>query len=179
MFNTTSKNISAAQISQKKYYDIRHSRNFKFAKNDIVIKFLPRNSQRKGGKLDDKFSGPYVIDEITDLGIARLRTLKGKVLKKGVPIKQLQKYNKKEDDENYLNTSSTCSDIEMEDKPRKRRRILSDSESSNSDIDVVSEKRNVRDIDSSTTNQNNKEEELTPSVKQSVTPRNRLEGHCL
>ena len=84
-----------AQVSQKKYYDIRHSRNFKFTKNDIVIKFLPRNSQRKGGKLDDKFSGPYVIGEITDLGIVRLRMLKGKVLKKGVPIKQLQKYNEK------------------------------------------------------------------------------------
>ena len=95
VFNTTSQNISMAQVSQKKYYHIQHLRNFKFAKNDIVIKFLPRNSQRKGGKLDNKFSGPYVIDEITDLGIARLCTLKGKVLKKGVPIKQLQKYNKK------------------------------------------------------------------------------------
>ena len=79
VFNTTSQNISTAQVSQKKYYDIRHSRNFKFAKNDIIIKFLPRNSQRKGGKLDDKFSGPYVIDEITDLGIPRPHTLKGRV----------------------------------------------------------------------------------------------------
>ena len=68
-----------AQVSQKKCYDIRHSRNFKFTKNDTVIKFLPRNSQRKGGKLEDKFSGPYVIDKITDLGIARLRTRKGKI----------------------------------------------------------------------------------------------------
>ena len=100
VFNTTSQNISTAQVSQKKYYDIRHSRNFKFAKNDIVIKFLPRNSERKGGKLEDKFSGPYVIDEITDLGIARLGTFKGKVLKKGVPIKQLQKYNKEDDEGN-------------------------------------------------------------------------------
>ena len=118
VFNTTSQNISMAQVSQKKYYDIRHSRNFKFAKNDIVIKFLPRNSQRKGGKLDDKFSGPYVIDEIMDLGIARLHTLKGKVFKKGVPIKQLQKNNKKDDEGNYSNTSS---ETENEDQPRKRR----------------------------------------------------------
>ena len=118
VFNTTSQNISTAQVSQKKYYDIRHSRNFKFAKNDIVIKFLPRNSERKGGKLEDKFSGPYVIDEITDLGIARLCTFKGKVLKKGVPIKQLQKYNKEDDEGNYSNTSS---DTENEDQQRKRR----------------------------------------------------------
>ena len=129
VFNTTSQNISTAQVSQKKYYDIRHLRNFKFAKNDIVIKFLPRNSERKGGKLEDKFSGPYVIDEITDLGIARLRTFKGKVLKKGVPIKQLQKYNKEDDKGNYSNTSS---DTENEDQQRKRRRVSPDSESSKS-----------------------------------------------
>ena len=47
VFNTTSQNISTAQVSQKKYYDIRDSRNFKFTKNNVVIKFLPRNSQRK------------------------------------------------------------------------------------------------------------------------------------
>ena len=121
VFNITSQNISMAQVSQKKYYDIRHSRNFKFAKNDIVIKFLPRNSQRKGEKLEDKFSGPYVIDEIMDLGIARLHTLKGKVFKKGVPIKQLQKYNKKDDEGNYSNTSS---DTENEDQPRKKKMTI-------------------------------------------------------
>ena len=146
VFNTTSQNISMAQVSQKKYYDIRHSRNFKFAKNDIMIKFLPRNSERKGGKLEDKFSGPYVIDEITDLVIARLRMFKGKVLKKGVPIKQLQKYNKEDDKGNYSNTSS---DTENEDQQRKRRRVSPDSESSKSLTPAKQDQ---------------------PSVKQSVTP---------
>ena len=94
-----------------------------------MIKFLPRNSERKGGKLEDKFSGPYVIDKIMDLGIARLRTFKGKVLKKGVPIKQLQKYNKEDDEGNYSNTSS---DTENEDQQRKRRQVSPDSESSKS-----------------------------------------------
>ena len=165
VFNTTSKNISTAQLSQKKYYDIRHSRNFKFAKYDIVIKFLPRNSQRKGGKLDDKFSGPYVIDKITDLGIARLRMLKGKVFKKGVPIKQLQKYNKKDNEGNYSNTSS---ETEKEDQPRKRRRLSSDAESSMSNVDVMS--GSVHHMDSNTTSKNHKKQEATLSVKQSVTP---------
>ena len=116
MIDMTSQNISTSQLQQKKYYDIRHSRNFKFAKNDTVIKFLPRNSQRKGRKLGDKFSGPYLIDEITNLGIARLQMSKGKILKKGVPIKQLQKYNKPDDDENY---SSTSNGIEKEEQPKK------------------------------------------------------------
>ena len=160
VFNTTSQNISMAQVSQKKYYDIRHSRNFKFAKNDIVIKFLPRNSERKGGKLEDKFSGPYVIDKITDLGIARLRTFKGKVLKKGVPIKQLQKYNKEDDKGNYSNTSS---DTENEDQQRKRRRVSPDSESSKS---VTPTKQDQPSVKQSVT----PVKQDQPSVKQSVTP---------
>ena len=160
VFNTTSQNISMAQVSQKKYYDIRHSRNFKFAKNDIVIKFLPRNSERKGGKLEDKFSGPYVIDEITDLGIARLCTFKGKVLKKGVPIKQLQKYNKEDDEGNYSNTSS---DTENEDQQRKRRRVSPNSESSKSVTPAKQDQPSVKQSVTPT-------KQDQPSVKQSVTP---------
>ena len=162
MFDTTSQNISTAQLQQKKYYDIRHSRNFKFAKNDTVIKFLPRNSQRKGGKLDDKFTGPYIIDEITVLGIARLRT------QKGVPIKQLQKYNKPDDDDNYSNTSN---EIEKEEQPKKRRRIFIDSESSNSDVDVttVSPSPPVNHKHSITDRKTEEKQEVGPSVKQPVT----------
>ena len=155
-------------MQQKKYYDIRHSRNFKFAKNDTVIKFLPRNSQRKVGKLDDKFTGPYIIDKITDLGIARLRTPKGKILKKGVPIKQLQKYNKPDDDDNYSNTSN---EIEKEEQPKKRGRIFIDSESSNSDVDVmtVSPSPHVNHKCSITDRKTEEKQEVGPSVKQPVT----------
>ena len=168
MFDMTSQNISTAQLQQKKYYDIRHSRNFKFAKNDTVIKFLPRNSQKKGGKLDDKFTWPYIIDEITDLGIARLCTPKGKILKKGVPIKQLQKYNKLDDDDNY---SSTSNEIEKEEQPKKRRWILIDSEMSNSDVDVmtVSPSPHVNHKCSITDRKTEEKQEVRPSVKQPVT----------
>ena len=122
---------------------------------------------KKGWKLDDKFSGPYVIDEIMDLGIARLRMLKGKVLKKGVPIKQLQKYNKKNDEGNY---SNTYSDTEKEDQPRKRRRVSSDSESSTSNVDVMLGSVSVHHVDSNTMSETHKKQEATLSVKQSVTP---------
>ena len=123
-----------------------------------MIKFLPRHSQRKGGKLEDKFSGPYVIDEITDLGIARLRTLKGKVLKKGVPIKQLQKYNKKDDDGNYSNTSS---DTESEDQPEKKRQLSSSPVKS--DVDDVDSNKNSKTPASV-------KQSVNASVKQSVNP---------
>ena len=126
---------------------------------------MPRNSQRKGGKLDDKFSGPYVIDKITDLGIMRLRMLKGKVFKKGIPTKQLQKYNKKDDKGNYSNTSS---ETENEDQPRKRRRLSSDAESSTSNVDVML--GTVHHVDSNTMSEKHKKQEATLSVIQSVTP---------
>ena len=142
-------------------------RNFKFAKNDTVIKFLPRNSQRKGGKLDDKFSGPYIIDEIIDLGIARLQMPKGKILKKGVPIKQLQKYNKPDDDDNY---SSMSNEIEKEEQPPQKRWIFIDSEMSNSDVDVttVSPSPHVNHKCSITDRKTEEKQEARPSVKQPV-----------
>ena len=93
-----------------------------------------------------------------DLGIKRLCTLKGKVLKNGVPIKQLQKYNKKDDDGNYSNTSS---DIEKEDQPRKRRRISSDSGSSMSNVDVMSGSVSVHHMDSNTMSETHKKQDVT------------------
>ena len=125
---------------------------------------MPRNSQRKGGKLDNKFSGPYVIDKIMDLGIARLYMLKGKVFKKGVPIKQLQKYNKKDDKGNYSNTSS---ETEKEDQPRKRRQLSLDAENSTSNVDVMP--GSVHHVDSNTTSEKHEKQEATLSVKQCVT----------
>ena len=110
--------------------------------------------------MEDKFSGPYVIDEIMDLGIARLHTFKGKVFKKGVPIKQLQKYNKEDDEGNYSNTSS---DTENEDQQRKRRRVSPDSESRKS---VTPAKQDQPSVKQSVT----PAKQDQPSVKQSVTP---------
>ena len=76
---TTSKNISPALFHQKKY-DIQHSRNFKFVKIDKITKFLPETHSEREESWDPT------------LGIARLHTPKGKLLKQGVPIKKLQKY---------------------------------------------------------------------------------------
>ena len=103
--------------------------------------------------------GPYVIDEITDLAIARLCTFKGKVFKKGVPIKQLQKYNKEDDEGNYSNMSS---DTENEDQQRERRRVSPDSERSKS---VTPAKQDQPSVKQSVT----LAKQDQPSVKQSVT----------
>ena len=95
MYDDATENISAVQVKMKKYYDIHHSRDFKYSVGDRVLKRECKNLQRKGGKYDIKFSGPYTIQEITDLGLVCLKTDKGKLLAKRVPIKHLQKYNEK------------------------------------------------------------------------------------
>ena len=102
------------------------------------------------------------------MGIARLRMPKGKILKKGVPIKQLQKYNKPNDDDNY---SSMSNEIEKEEQPKKRRQIFIDSEMSNSDVDVmtVSPSPCVNHKHSITDKKTEEKQEAGPSVKQPVT----------
>ena len=127
MYNYASKNISSVQIRMKKYYDMRHLRNFSLKKGDKVLKILCKNLERKGGKKEKKFSSPYIVVDISDLGVATLRTVRGCVLKRGVPIKQLQKFNKggtkyngeKEDDD---------SDESTEVKPQLKRRLFPDDD---------------------------------------------------
>ena len=58
---------------------------------------------------------------------------KGKILKKGGPIK-LQKYNRPDDDDNY---TSMCNELEKEEQPKKRRQIFIDSEMSDGDVEVI------------------------------------------
>ena len=134
MYNYASNNISSVQIRMKKYYDMRHLRNFSLKKGDKVLKILCKNLERKGGKKEEKFSGPYIVVDISDLGVATLRTVRGCVLKRWVPIKQLQKFNEggtkyngeKEDDD---------SDESTEVKPLLKRRWLFQHDDGGSDME--------------------------------------------
>ena len=48
--------------------------------------------ERKGGKLEDAYMGPYVIHSSVGKGVYTLRTMKGKVLKKKCNVKRLKVY---------------------------------------------------------------------------------------
>ncbi|XP_064397442.1 uncharacterized protein LOC135344196 isoform X2 [Halichondria panicea] len=59
------------------------------------IKVLVENTQqkeRKGGKLENKYSGPYIIKTSDGKGVFTLKDLDGKVLKKKCNIKRLKAY---------------------------------------------------------------------------------------
>ena len=54
-------NILQAQQKQKELYDRKHAKPELFAKGQLVLKKDFTRKKRKGGKLDSKFLGPYVI----------------------------------------------------------------------------------------------------------------------
>jgi len=65
-------NINKAQERQKKSYDAKHQ-PLKFKEGDVVLLRNMRNEARKGGKLQQPWSGPYTISKVLPKGLYRLR----------------------------------------------------------------------------------------------------------
>ena len=128
MYEDASNNILVSQVWMKKYYDIRHSRNFEFQVGDKVLKMVCKNIGRKGGKQEPKFTGPYEIISISELGVARLKTERGCNLKTGVLIRQLQKYNhnEKNTERDMLGADSDENEMENMKPPIKRHKLFPD-----------------------------------------------------
>ena len=92
VFPEVGKNIQQAQAHQKRNYDRRHAAA-KFEIGQLVVKKNMKNKHRMGGKLDEKWLGPYVICGVTDYGNYKLQCHKTKViLKQQVPVVQLKAY---------------------------------------------------------------------------------------
>ena len=60
LFEATGLNISLAQREQKELYDRKHNPN-ELQVGTTVLTENTRQKQRKGGKLDDRWLGPYSI----------------------------------------------------------------------------------------------------------------------
>ena len=87
-------NIEKAQSRQKKAYNSRKNYVSDININDLVMRKLQKNVQRKGGKLEKKFAGPYKVVAKTVKGDCQLEDAKGKVLKTRFPINQLKNTSK-------------------------------------------------------------------------------------
>ena len=90
-------NIKKVQSRQKKAYDRRKNYVSDININDMVMRKLQKTVQRKGGKLEKKFAGPYKVVAKTVKGNCQLEDAKGKVPKTWFPINQLKKYLKRGD----------------------------------------------------------------------------------
>ena len=82
----TSLNISESQRKQKKVYDRKHQSTI-LSVNTMVLMKNSCQKQRKGGKMDDRYTGPYFINRHVGKGVYELRNAHDKILKKKVNIK--------------------------------------------------------------------------------------------
>ena len=85
-----SKNIEEAQEKQKEHYDRKRSPET-FADGTEVLVENTAQKQRKGGKLTDKWLGPYIINRHISKGLYELRIKSGKALKK-VNVNRLKRF---------------------------------------------------------------------------------------
>ncbi len=61
--------------------------------------------ERKGGKLEDAFIGPYYINKAVGKGIYQLRNRNGNVLKRKINIARLKPYMKRKNDESVVKSA--------------------------------------------------------------------------
>ena len=69
-------NITKAQQRQKRNYDKRHDAEPLKPGEKVLLKNM-KNSHRMGGKLEERWVGPYEIEELVKKGVYRLRNMKG------------------------------------------------------------------------------------------------------
>ena len=85
-----------AQQYQKETYDRKHLPR----ELDLGMEVLIENTaqkERKGGKLQDAFLGPYIIHESLGKGIYKVKNKNGVILKKKVDIARLKMYKERDD----------------------------------------------------------------------------------
>ena len=70
------KNIRAAQIKQKNHYDRKHGAQSFSIGSVVVMKDFTRK-KRRGGKLDLRWKGPFVITASLGRGLYKLKEVNG------------------------------------------------------------------------------------------------------
>eukprot|EP00731_Ephydatia_muelleri_P031393 Em0022g907a len=94
-FMKVASNIENAQAKQKLYYDRKHAKaEFKLG-SPVLLRNM-RKLSRKGGKMDDEWTGPFTIAEVCDKGLYLLKNEHGKVLKKLYNSIQLKTYEERQ-----------------------------------------------------------------------------------
>ena len=68
------------------------------------------NVSRVGGKLDERWVGPYTVEEFLKKGVYRLENGSGKVLSSSVNSLCLKRYREADDDDNQPPASGHCRD---------------------------------------------------------------------
>ena len=114
-FKTVEENIKAAQDSQKETYDRKHQPQVLQVGTEVLLENT-KQKQRKGGKMEPLWLGPYTIKRDLGKGLYELSNTSGTVLKKKANINRLKLYSRRDDDPPTRNLS---------DPPRNKRSLSS------------------------------------------------------
>ena len=88
-------NIANAQKRYKRNYNKRFANREVFKTGDVVLLENQRNKNRKGGKRDVKYSGPYTIMDISEEGNCTLKHESGGIASRRYPLAHLKRYNER------------------------------------------------------------------------------------
>ena len=105
-------NIANAQIRQKRNYDKRFESKEKFEIGDSVLLENQVNKNLKGGKRQNRFSGPYTILDISKAGNCTLKHKEGAIKKTKHPLAHLKQYHER----NLVGESESDVEENKEDK---------------------------------------------------------------
>ena len=98
-------NILAAQAKQKEAYDKKHAKPDHFLKGQLVLKKDFTRKKRRGGKLDVRYLGPYIIQRQLQRGTYELVTEDGKSTVRATGA-HLKPYNRSSQSVSLQNQSS-------------------------------------------------------------------------
>ncbi len=90
-FSKVKQNIDEAQRKQKQQYDSKHSIEALSVGTEVLVENTA-DKQRKGGKLNTAWFGPYTISRSIEKGVYELCDKKGKVIRNKVNVNRLKPY---------------------------------------------------------------------------------------
>ena len=90
-FQKAKENIKKAQQSQKETYNRKHVQSEMSVGTKVWLENTPQR-ERKGGKMDPVWLGPYVINRSVGKGLYGLKNSNGEVLKKKANIARLKPF---------------------------------------------------------------------------------------
>ena len=94
VFQKADSNIASAQKHQKETYDRKHQPQ-QIAEGTEVLLENTYHKQRKGGKMNPVWLGPYTISRHIGKGLHELKSMEGKVLKAKANINRLKIYKRR------------------------------------------------------------------------------------
>ena len=118
-FKEAEVNIADAQQKQKETYARKHVPDAIPVGVEVLIENTA-DSQRKGGKLNPAWFGPYAVTKDYGKGIYQLSNAAGKILKKKVNVSRLKLYNRRSDSNDVQELITIDSDEKTEEKRNKK-----------------------------------------------------------